>query len=117
MTRAERFDEAAEELCGNPPSDAEEVRADPDRYLLIEGNCRGSDPCHWFTGHATLEDAADYWTRQEYREDWDPIVLVDLDTGRRYDPIVGLRFDPIIPQPSAAAVVYGEGSFCPGLGT
>lgn len=55
------------------------IRAD--RYLLIEKNVRGG---YWLTSHRTPEEAAAGHDNQEYVEDWEPELLVDLVTGDRY---------------------------------
>ncbi len=60
----------------------EEAMRSPGRYLLVEMNYRGAG--YWATRHKSAEDAADYHTGQEYAEDWEPTLLLDLDTGRRF---------------------------------
>jgi hypothetical protein len=73
----------------------DEVKRIRDRFLMVEKNLGSANAMqsHYFTGHMSRADAAAYWASQEYREDWKPVVLVDLDTGVRYTPEVTLRWE------------------------
>jgi hypothetical protein len=54
-----------------------------DRYLLVERNYRYG--CgFWLTSVTSDADAGNYHVNQEYAEDWELILLVDLDTGQRF---------------------------------
>jgi hypothetical protein len=56
----------------------------PDRYMLVEKN-RRSTPPYYLTTHRTPEAAGAYHWGQEYCADYDIEVLVDLQTGDRYE--------------------------------
>jgi hypothetical protein len=54
------------------------------RYLLVERDRQSEGT--WFTSHESPADAGDYSANQEYAEAWEPLELVDLDTGERFRP-------------------------------
>lgn len=54
----------------------------PERFALVELSTYGG---HWITTHPTAPAAAFYQRAQEYREDWTPIALIDLDS-HAWDP-------------------------------
>jgi len=60
------------------------------RFVFIERST--IDGSHYLTAHGSPEDAARYWEGNKYPEDWEPVVLVDLETGRRLDPTVRVTF-------------------------
>lgn len=62
-------------------------------FLLAENNVRGCNPPHWYSTHDTPAEAGAYHVTQEYREDWDVIGLWNLDTGERFDPVLGMTFE------------------------
>lgn len=57
----------------------------PEKWLLIE---RSGDGSYYFTVHLTIDAASMYWAEQEQPGDWDPVILMDLDTGQVHDPFV-----------------------------
>jgi hypothetical protein len=62
-------------------------------FLLVEKNVRGCNPPTWYSTHDSPAEAGAYYVGQEYREDWEPVGLWDLDTGERFDPVVGMTFE------------------------
>jgi hypothetical protein len=58
------------------------------RFLFIESNVGAAahTQSHWFSGHPSKASAAQYWLKQEYIDDWEAVLLVDLDTGERFMP-------------------------------
>jgi hypothetical protein len=56
----------------------------PDRFLLLEHQHRGVQS-YYLTTHRTAEAAGAYHYGQEYCMDYGIEVLVDLDTGDRYE--------------------------------
>lgn len=91
MTRKERLDEVLEEVA--PTDNTEDTGLDAlaelnelKQFLLVEKN-HGSAAymqSHFFTTHDTLDECAAYNLGQEYREDWQIVFAVDLDTGSRF---------------------------------
>jgi hypothetical protein len=76
-----------------------------DRFLLIERNQRNT-PAYYITSHTTPERAGAYHWEQE-TVDYDIELLVDLDTGDRYEVelrYVATRLNPALQGcPPAAA--------------
>lgn len=86
----ERF-EALTRILAAEEIDADHVAGETDhdkpkldRYVLIERNLLGT-PVYYLTTHATPEGAGAYHWGQEYYADFEIRLLVDLDTGDRYD--------------------------------
>lgn len=69
----------------DPDRHQDDLELDAGRYLLIERNVGGDKPAHWFSIHYSPEDAAEYHDGQEYAEDWEIEVLVDLETGEELE--------------------------------
>jgi hypothetical protein len=63
------------------------------RFVLVEKNVGGVSPPSWYTTHDTSAEAGAYHVGQEYRHDWEPVGLWDLDTGERFDPVVSMTFE------------------------
>jgi hypothetical protein len=91
MTRESRIDAVLVAVA--PYGSAEYTNSDgarlnPDRYLLVEKNVGSAadEQSHYFTTHPSLDEAWAYHDGQEYREDWEVTLAVDLDTGTRYVP-------------------------------
>lgn len=57
----------------------------PKQYLLVEKNHGRAAyaQSHFLTTHDSLDQAAAYHLGQEYREDWQIVFAVDLDTDAR----------------------------------
>lgn len=55
-----------------------------DRYLLVERNLLNT-PGYYVTSHRTPEAAGAYHWGQEFPADYEIRVLVDLETGDRYE--------------------------------
>lgn len=53
----------------------------PQRYLLVERNIHSDVPPFYATTHITLEDVRDYSVNQDCASDWEPVLVVVLDTG------------------------------------
>lgn len=69
-----------EECAGELDEDGPKL----DRYLLVERN-RLDTPLYYITSHKTPEGAGAYHWGQEYWADYDIRLLLDLDTGDRYE--------------------------------
>jgi hypothetical protein len=55
------------------------------RYVMVERNLRYGRG-YWLSQFDSPDEAGAYHLGQEYREDWDLIKLVDLDTGKEWEP-------------------------------
>lgn len=78
------------------PSVTDEIT---DTRLLIEQSV--VDRSYFLTLHSCIEAASVYHDTQESAEDWTVVELVDLSSGKRYDPEVRTSFvesphDPLI---------------------
>jgi hypothetical protein len=94
-SRQELFDELVNELGG--PEALQMGQTKPDlstpeaKWLLIERNFRGGRG-YWLTVCHSPEEAGNAYVSQEYQEDWEPIWLIDLDTGHRSVPQLRLEW-------------------------
>jgi hypothetical protein len=82
---------------------ADELTATPNRFCLVERNYRYGRG-YWVTTWDTADLAGRYVTGQEYAEDWETIILVDLDTGDRYEASLTLTW-----HDQATGFAFGEG--------
>lgn len=95
MTQEARREALGRVLEEYPGADTSDVDADLEQYLLVEKNVSYGDPPYYTSTHDTPGDAAAYHVDQEYAEDWEPEVLIDLDdTTRRFDPITTIGWEP-----------------------
>lgn len=62
------------------------VEAGQPRWLLVETNARGGSPSVYYTLHESPPAAGEYHLNQEYPDDWTAEILIDLETGRRFNP-------------------------------
>lgn len=65
-----------------------------DGYLLVERNYRYGRG-YWLSSFTTPEQAANCQPNQEYAEDWEPIVLIDLDNGQRFRGVAKIEWYPV----------------------
>lgn len=66
-----------------------DIRDSPQRFLLVQEN-RGSNAhnqSHWFSTHKSAAGATTYIGSEEFPEDWQAALLVDLDTNIVYEPV------------------------------
>jgi hypothetical protein len=65
-------------------------------WLLVQKNLGAarSSQSHWFSRHRTKHQASMEWLGDEYREDWEPLMLVHLDSGDRFEPVLSVRWSP-----------------------
>lgn len=61
-------------------------------YVLVEQSV--ITRLHHLSIFRTPLEAAHYWARQECREDWNPTVLVSLDTGAVTEPDFEITWAP-----------------------
>lgn len=71
------------------------------QFLLVERNVGAASDTqsHWFSTHESAQEAGKYNIEQEYAEEWNIEMLVDLDTGERFEPRCGITFEPIKETP------------------
>lgn len=85
-TRAERL---AALLAETDQDDGQQD--DGHRWALIEQSTH--DGHTYLTLHPSPGLASDYWSTQECPQDWEPMRLVDLDTGAEWLPTVTFIVD------------------------
>ena len=71
------------------PIDPDALHVDPadrSRYVLFERNAPCYEARTWVSFHENPEDAGHYALNQEGSEDWSPVALLDLQTGKVYIP-------------------------------
>jgi hypothetical protein len=87
MTREERIAAIVNEVGVIGPDDNTGIADidEPRQYLLVEKNHGRAAyaQSHFLTTHDSLDEAAAYHLGQEYREDWQIVFAVDLDTDAR----------------------------------
>ncbi len=109
--REQRIREVMREHTGDESWDGDlcdEVPGDHKRWLLVEnnrGSAASSQPV-WLSTHDSPERARAYHDGQEYRADWEPKFLVDLDTRQTHtiETAISFEFDPAI-QPEIVKTV------------
>jgi hypothetical protein len=85
--RSLALDEVFDGACS-----VEDVVDDARRYLFVERNVF-SDGAFWATFDTPAATSA-YHLDQECPEYWDAAYLLDLDTGERFQPVAGMRWQP-----------------------
>lgn len=90
-TRLERF---AAVIDGETIYNADELPEIPDRFLLVERS--RYDASIFVTSWETADHAAEYHDGQEEPDDWPILLLVDLDSGDRFEPTTTTSWAKVI---------------------
>lgn len=71
------------------------------QFLLVERNVGAASDTqsHWFSTHESTQEVSEYNIGQEYAEEWKIEMLVNLDTGERFEPRYGITFEPVKETP------------------
>lgn len=86
-----RVTQRAHWLAGRKVSSTCELEDEPDRWLLLQKST--IDTSTWVSTHADSTQLRQYLAADEYPEDWEPDLLIDLDAGRSFSPITTTKVD------------------------
>lgn len=89
MTREERFDAIVTEtgvVGADDDTNVATAREALRQFVLVERNVGSAHlyQSHYVTTHDSLDEAGGYHLGNEYREDWEVMFALDLDTGSKF---------------------------------